>query len=195
MGRVHPGPANPNWKGGRSIASNGYVLVRVGVGHPLADVRGYAYEHRLVAEAKLGRALSPNEHVHHINEVKTDNRPENLEVLTPAEHRVEHRDFERGLRSPGEENPEVFCACGCGTAFLRYDAMGRPRFFVSGHNIQQDAPTHDAVLAALKDGPMHRGVIAETAGRSCQAIAVALSKLRARGAVINVGNGVWKKAV
>lgn len=43
------------WKGGRSIASNGYVLVRVGKKHHLADVRGYAYEHRIVAEQKLGR--------------------------------------------------------------------------------------------------------------------------------------------
>lgn len=43
-----PGPDNPNWRGGRSVASNGYMLVRAGVGHHLADVRGYAYEHRLV---------------------------------------------------------------------------------------------------------------------------------------------------
>lgn len=50
------GPDNPNWKGGRSIASNGYVLLRM-PGHHLADVRGYVYEHRLVAEQKLGRRL------------------------------------------------------------------------------------------------------------------------------------------
>jgi hypothetical protein len=39
MGKVYPGARNPNWKGGRLVASNGYVLVRVGVGHHLADVR------------------------------------------------------------------------------------------------------------------------------------------------------------
>jgi hypothetical protein len=43
MGAVYPGPRNPNWRGGRSLASNGYVLIRVGVGPHLADVRGYAY--------------------------------------------------------------------------------------------------------------------------------------------------------
>jgi hypothetical protein len=47
------GPKNGFWKGGKSIASNGYMLIRVGVNHHLSDVRGYAYEHRLVAEQKI----------------------------------------------------------------------------------------------------------------------------------------------
>jgi hypothetical protein len=136
MGIVHPGPRNPNWRGGRTVASNGYVLVRVGVGHPLADVRGYAYEHRLVAEAKLGRALLPSEQVHHVDGNKQNNDPGNLVVVTQTEHRAEHRRQERGLRRPGEENPMVACACGCGAMFVRYDAMNRPRRFVTGHNRQ-----------------------------------------------------------
>ena len=45
---------NAMWKGGRSIASNGYVLIRVGVEHHLSDVRGYAYEHRILAEQIVG---------------------------------------------------------------------------------------------------------------------------------------------
>lgn len=87
------GEKNGFWKGGRSIASNGYVLIRVGKDHPLSDVRGYAYEHRIVASEKLGRMVAKDEIVHHINGVKTDNRPENLEVcLSNAEHRAKHRD-------------------------------------------------------------------------------------------------------
>lgn len=109
------GAKHPRWRGGRSIASNGYVLVRVGTAHHLADVRGYAYEHRLVAEQKLGRRLRDSEEVHHIDGNK-------------------HRRTERLRRIPDEENRLVACECGCGIVFPAFDATGRARRFVSGHN-------------------------------------------------------------
>ena len=131
------GERNPNWKGGRSVASNGYVLIKA-PWHPLADVRGYVYEHRLVAEQALGRPLAEGEIVHHKNHEKQDNRAENLEVVASiAHHRAEHRKpGSKPRRSPGEDNDSVTCACGCGATFERYDASGRPRRFVSGHNAQ-----------------------------------------------------------
>lgn len=125
---------NPNWKGGRTVASNGYVLLKRH-GHPMADSRGYVYEHRLVAEQMLGRPLRPAEVVHHLNHIKTDNRPENLQVLpSRAHHHVEHRS-RSDLRRPSEPNELTACACGCGSKFYRYDKYGRPRTYISGHNL------------------------------------------------------------
>lgn len=54
--------------------------------HPNAMNGGWMFEHRWVMEQQLGRHLTQSEHVHHVNGVKDDNRPENLEVLGHAEH-------------------------------------------------------------------------------------------------------------
>lgn len=128
---------NPNWKGGRTVASNGYVLLKRPE-HPAADSRGYVYEHRLVAELMLKRPLRRGEVVHHRNGIKHDNRPQNLEIVTRWQHATEHRSSRRArafrLREPGEANDVVSCECGCGAQFTRFDYQGRSRRFVSGHN-------------------------------------------------------------
>lgn len=48
------------------------------------------HAHRVVAEMMLGRELTADEVVHHKNGDKTDNRPENIEVMTRAEHASLH---------------------------------------------------------------------------------------------------------
>jgi Trp operon repressor len=49
------------------------------------------HEHRVVAERKLGRALLTGEIVHHKDGNRHNNAPENLEVITQAQHIREHR--------------------------------------------------------------------------------------------------------
>lgn len=50
--------------------------------HPAATQAGYVMEHRLVMEEKIGRRLHDFENVHHLNGMRRDNRPENLELWT-----------------------------------------------------------------------------------------------------------------
>ena len=62
----------------RYIGPDGYAFVKVGE-HPRAS-RGWVREHIVVMEQVLSRHLLPGEEVHHVNGVKDDNRPENLEL-------------------------------------------------------------------------------------------------------------------
>ena len=52
----------------------------------MATKQGYVMEHRLVMSEILGRPLTADEVVHHRNGVKSDNRPENLEVMPKRTH-------------------------------------------------------------------------------------------------------------
>lgn len=199
MGSPRPkqrGARNPAWKGGRTVASNGYVLIRVGKEHHLADVRGYAYEHRLVAEQKLGRRLQPGEIPHHIDGNKQNNDPGNIEVVaSAAHHHRHHRKHERGLREPGEDNPTIACACGCGTTLRRYDSSGRPRTYVSGHN-RAPAPQQDAVLSILRArGELPRAAIAAALGSTAGRVGTNLNVMRRKGLIApGAGRGTWRAA-
>lgn len=75
------GDNNPNWRGG-FVDRNGYRSLRVN-GKKM-------YLHRFVMEQKIGRTLLSDEHVHHINHDKLDNRPENLEIIDPSTHGKYH---------------------------------------------------------------------------------------------------------
>lgn len=44
------------------------------------------HKHRIIAEEILGRSLLPGEIVHHIDHDKTNNDPNNLQIMTQAEH-------------------------------------------------------------------------------------------------------------
>lgn len=89
----HGNRANENngqWKGGRVINDHGYIEIR-SVGHRRAHKPGYYVgEHVLVMEQHLNACLCDWTIVHHINEIKTDNRIENLQMMTASQHTAHH---------------------------------------------------------------------------------------------------------
>lgn len=90
LNATQKGPHHPRWRGGRFVTPLGYVAVYV-PRHPRASIAGqYVFEHRLVMEKYLNRELNPGEVVHHINGEKTDNRIENLVLMSKHEHDMHH---------------------------------------------------------------------------------------------------------
>jgi len=72
LAAMHSGLNPRSRKEARYTDSAGYVNVRIG--------KVFVPEHRYVMEQKLGRKLVKGEIVHHIDGVRSNNAPENLEL-------------------------------------------------------------------------------------------------------------------
>lgn len=79
----------PSYKGGHTTIRRGYVFEFVGT-HHLANQWGFVAQHRLVMEDRLGRQLVKGEVVHHRDECKTNNHPDNLQLMSWREHQHHH---------------------------------------------------------------------------------------------------------
>lgn len=94
--RARFGADHPRWNNGKRIHKAGYMRIKIYPDNPfygLAGLDGYVLEHRLVIAQFLGRLLTEEEQVHHINGNKTDNRIENLYLIP----RKKHKALEFGL--------------------------------------------------------------------------------------------------
>lgn len=85
-----------NWKGGCRVQHDGYKML-YNKKHPRSHGNGYVFEHILIMESYLGRALKPHEEIHHIDGHKDNNELTNLVLCSNhAKHMQFHRRNERG---------------------------------------------------------------------------------------------------
>lgn len=104
--------------GTRWLRADGYVVIKVGI-------RRYELEHRLVIAEAIGRQLKSDEHVHHRNGDKADNRLDNLELLTNSEHQRMHD-------CPRTRSRRVQLVCArCGSGYERKASRANESKFCS----------------------------------------------------------------
>lgn len=87
-GDKYTGPRRDRHPGSRYF-SRGYALIYLEKGDPLrcmAKDDGWASEHRIVMARKVGRPLTQDDVVHHVNGDRTDNRECNLLLMTKQSH-------------------------------------------------------------------------------------------------------------
>lgn len=178
----------PTYTGGATVLSGGYVYEFV-PGHRLQNGWGFVAQHRLVAEATLGRQLERGEVVHHKDYCRTNNHPENLAVMPQLEHiRLHGRlSAERNLvplseaqvreAIHGRSVREAALILGCDGQTLRnrFPDLLKPWQRRSPTN-QSDPETIRIVLEAaadpnmtLRDFAIETGIAAATAKKICAA--------------------------
>ncbi len=100
-GAARKGKKTGPWKDhtySTQIDRHGYVRCYARL-HPYSNGRLMMLQHRMIMENHLGRALSPDEHVHHRNGDRATTRLENLEVHSRSQHFSMHGQ-------PTTEHPE-----------------------------------------------------------------------------------------
>lgn len=88
-GDTHKGENSPSWKGGVS-ANRSYTMIKLQPDdpfYPMTNDNGRVNESRFIMAKRLGRCLKTEEHVHHRNEIRSDDRPKNLILLFHSTHR------------------------------------------------------------------------------------------------------------
>lgn len=172
------------YTGGHTVVFDHYVW-ELCPDHPKANTFGFVQQHRLVVERSMGKFLAHGLQVHHRNEDKTDNRLENLEVLTRSEHMKKHRQMrwnygqpmireavEQALSQGGLKAAARILKCCPDTIRNRFPDLVAPYKRRSPTRIDDPVAIAKVLAVAANDKKGYRDVSRETgiSYRTCQRI-------------------------
>lgn len=98
------------WNILKEIRKGDYIYALV-PDHPKATKNGYVLYHRVVMENVIGRLLTDDEEVHHIDKNRYNNDISNLQLLTKEEHKLLH------IKERTRKYVELICPI-CGKSFV-----------------------------------------------------------------------------
>lgn len=138
-------------------------------------------EHRLKLERELGRTLGRSEHVHHKNQIKSDNADGNLQLISPKDHNILHKSLTLdisaiiSLREEGLTVSEIALRFGvsrkpinrrltergidASTKHPRWDLTKAIELLNSGYNRAQIAKAFNVAESSLRKVLRHRGIV------------------------------------
>lgn len=159
VGCAHRGKRNGHYKNGKYKDKDGYVYCSGYQNHPNANIHGEVFEHILVMEKHLGRYLTDGERVHHKDEIKDNNKPDNLELTTDSTHATTH-----GILSKYKHMDGGRAGTGGEIIFIpRHDTVVKIEW-----NGEQDV--YDIVMADPGRNFVANGIIVHNCGKSRSAI-------------------------
>ena len=95
IGQSQTGENNPAYNGGRYFDSSGYVVLFM-PNHRNCGAKKTVLEHRFVKECKLDKYLKNEKSLHHIDEIKANNHPDNLMLFkNNSEHIKYHAQINK----------------------------------------------------------------------------------------------------
>lgn len=100
----------------KKFVSAGKYAYAVVPEHPKSDKHGYVLAHRVIMENEIGRILTDDEQVHHIDGNGKNNSLENLQIIRKGIHQSMHAK----QRYPNGRKKIVLMCDWCGIEFERW---------------------------------------------------------------------------
>lgn len=175
----------------KRFESKGYVFIHTGERDEQTGELIYKQEHRIVAENMLGRPLNEGEVVHHMDQIRSNNYPDNLLVLSGPMHSKLHGWLDKHTIVPNEYQSERLQQ-GC-TRCEVCEYPVNPGYRYCSHNCEKisirkvDRPTKEKLAELLWTKPTSS--IAKDYGVSDKAV----EKWSKQYALDKPSRGYWTK--